>query len=104
VTAAPTHLAVRPITDTEIARLGVTTAWEAIQRLRPNWLRQRATSGLGDGRPVVYLNGVRHGTVDQLRSLHVQRIKCIEFFRGYDATTLWGIDHSSGVIQVIEYP
>jgi hypothetical protein len=103
-TAEPTHLAVRPITDVEIARLGVTNAWEAIERLRPNWLRQRATSARADRLPMLYVNGMRQGTADWLRWVHVHRIRRIQFFKPRDATTLWGTDHPNGAIQIIEYP
>lgn len=92
------------ITTEEIAELPITTATEVVERLRPNWLRQRGPTSMRSGvpsLPIVYIDEVRTGGLEALYRVSSQIIREIRFINGRDATTKWGLDHGGGVIMVL---
>lgn len=51
---------------------------------------------------VAYVDDVRLGDLEQLRTVQRGTVREIRYIRGAtDATTRWGTGHSNGVIQVI---
>jgi hypothetical protein len=52
----------------------------------------------------VYLDGVRMGGIDQLRTIDVRPVTYIRFFDGIAATARWGLDHGAGAIYVSTHP
>lgn len=76
-------------------------AYNAVQRLRPAWLRARGSSFTG-GRelPAVFVDGTRFGEIDSLRNLNVSDIVQIEFLDARDATTRFGTGYPAGAIMV----
>jgi len=100
------------ITQEEIAGGSYQTALDIVQNLRPSMLRGRGvTTGVtgadasGYEGPVagvvVYLEEVRLGGIESLRSIPAAGVKEIRFVSARDATTRWGTGHPSGAIQVI---
>ena len=86
------------ITAEELSALSVSSAYEAVRRLRPAWLQPRGRSGL----PVVFRNNTRWG--DDPRSLENIRINVIaemRFLSASDATTRYGTGFTGGVILVV---
>jgi hypothetical protein len=75
------------VTSMEIAAVGATNAYDLINRLRPRWLRTQAPGSIGAGVRsqviAVYLDGVRLGGLDALRSLGTSGFQTMRF---YDAT------------------
>lgn len=91
------------LTRDEIRASTAMTAYEAIVQLRPAFLRARGARSIRDpspNAPVVYVNDMRHGDLDVLRSIRVEEIDEIRFISAADATTRWGTGHAGGVIQV----
>jgi outer membrane cobalamin receptor len=92
------------ITRAQIEQMPVQNAYELVQRLRPEYLReQRGVSSLRVTTPllaVVYVDGVRRGRPESLRELRPTEIEEIRFMNGTDATTRYGTDHGGGVIDV----
>ena len=91
------------ITAEEIEPLTVTTAYEVVQRLRPQWLNRRSTPTMAnpDGaEPVVYLDGMRAGDLDELRRIRAERVTRMEYMRPSDATSRFGTNHTGGAILV----
>jgi hypothetical protein len=100
--------------DIEEGGGGLTTAHDAIQRLRPNWMRPQigrtASSGMLDGfgdrsnstprEPIVYINDVRQPNLEILRT--VQSIKVVEmkFLDQNRAVQQLGPGHEAGAIMV----
>lgn len=81
------------------------TAYDAVERLRPRYLRERAnpTAGIGANRVdpvVVYVNGIRRGGVDELRRIRIAEVASIHYVRPTDAQTRYGNNHGSGAIEV----
>jgi outer membrane cobalamin receptor len=99
----------RPVTDPlmitadEITYSRATTAYDAIQRLRANFLSRRGeTSFLGTpaSYPTVYVDGLKFGGIDALRGIPAAQIATIQLFRSWDATTRYGNSNAGGVIAV----
>jgi hypothetical protein len=81
------------ITVEEIQRSGAMNAYEAVERLRPFWLRSRnATSSRGVPASIlVYLNGSRLGGIDMLRRLEVIPVTSIRYMDAAAAKSLPGL-------------
>ena len=113
-TAHPSTAKTNPnvITTEEITQNSASsTAYDLIQRLRPNYLRTR---GAVHGNPtadginrleavdlVVYLNENRLGGTDELRHIATTEIREIRYYSASEATTKWGTGHSAGAIQIV---
>ena len=74
----------------------------AIQQLRPQWLRARGAARISGGSLTVsvFVDDVRRGGVDYLRSLRIEGVQEVQFFTGAEATTRWGTGVAGGVILV----
>ena len=90
------------ITRAELDGSSFTSAHNAVEQLRPAWLRRRAAPSLRDSEPfpVVYVDGLRRGLIDELRAVATADVVTIRYMSPSDATTLFGIGHTSGVILV----
>jgi hypothetical protein len=91
------------ITAEQIAETSATDAYEAVQRLRPEFLRGRGPTSVRDPNPtlpVVFLDNTRLGGLQQLRNIPVQIIETIEYLSASDATTRWGTGYTGGAIEV----
>jgi outer membrane cobalamin receptor len=92
------------ISQQEIAESNMTTAYEIVESLRPEYLRSRGTASMRSQTPetaVVYIDGVRAGGLDALRQVSRDLLQEIRFLNGSDATTMYGTGHGGGAIQVI---
>lgn len=90
------------ITQAEIARASVATAYDAVQRLRPAFLRTRGRGSFrfDPQQAVVYLDGTPIGGPDALRRINSTDVHAIRYLRGPDATTRYGTGHEGGAILV----
>jgi hypothetical protein len=84
------------ITSDEIATVGVTNLYDAVQRLRPQWLRGGPVTSLrgsGSGLPVVvYQNNTPLGGLDALRQMQPGFATSLRFLDGPTASnTLPGL-------------
>ena len=87
----------------EIQTERVDDAHQAVLRFRPEFLRGRAAPGLADpagAAPVVYLNGVRQGGADMLRTIPARAILEIRYLTPTVASEQFGPYHTGGVIAV----
>jgi hypothetical protein len=87
----------------EIQAAAVATAYEAVARLRPEWLRQRGRVSIRDpgaGALVVYLNGMRQGGASALEGIAAENVAGMEYLNGSEATTRFGTGHGGGAILV----
>lgn len=80
----------------------VSNLYEAVQRLRPRFLRGRigSRSFSGTDGVVVYYEGVRFGGVAELRRLGIDGIEEVRYLGPQDATTKYGTNHGGGVIEI----
>jgi len=92
------------LTAAELERVPVETAYDAIQRLRPEFLRARGQVSLENraaSLPVVYLDDMWLGGPDALRTIRIGEVHEIRYYNAADATTRYGTGHASGVIAVV---
>jgi outer membrane cobalamin receptor len=92
------------ITEGEIAESRATTAYDAILKLRGNFLSNRGkTTVLGKTSPlpVVYLDGVQYGEIATLRNIPAPQIASIKLYRMAEASHKFGRDKTGGVIEVL---
>ena len=116
------------VSSEELRQTPSSNLLEALKRVRPNFLRIREPSttihpisGLptkispvqrdsmarankenGVREPIVYLNGVRIGTLDALASLSVDDILEVQFLSSSEATLRFGTGHTNGALLVTQ--
>ena len=92
------------ISQSELEAAGPVTAYDAVQRLRPAFLRGRGpTSVVNAGartRPAVFVDATEFGEVESLRTFQASRVQAIRFYAGPEAVTRFGSTYGAGVIQV----
>lgn len=90
------------ITRVELEGTSFLDAYSAVAQLRPAWVHPRpALSIVGsDPFPVVYVDGLARGSVDELRRLATSEIERLSYLSPSDATTRFGTGHTSGAILV----
>jgi outer membrane cobalamin receptor len=87
----------------EISQVDNATALDVVQRLRPHFLQRRGPTSIRaevSSYPVVYIDGLRRGDVNELRQIPAGTVERIEYISASDATTRWGTGHVAGVISV----
>jgi hypothetical protein len=94
------------ITQSEVESVAneATNAYEVIEKVRPAMLRRRggpSGSEAGSQGITVFLDQVRSGDLQSLRSISTSQIKEIRYLNATDATQRWGTGYTDGVIQVI---
>lgn len=91
------------ITQDEIARVTATNAYDAVQMLRPSFLRQRGVPSTTSGMPdlaIVYLDGMKMGDVGQLQRIPTVGIVSIRYVNAIEANQRYGRGHEGGAILV----
>jgi len=89
------------------AHADITTAYDAVARLRPNWLAAHGvTSGQDNGAgteyAVVYLDGQRYGDINSLRGIAAYNVGEVKYYDVTQAGARFGIRAgSSGVIEIM---
>ncbi len=94
------------ITRAELAESNTSNLYEAIERLRPQWLRARGGTNFGGGGAdlYVYQGNTQLGMADALRSINVDFAEEIRFLDGTQASnTLPGLSSRSvaGAIVIV---
>ena len=103
--AAPTasKSSVLPAEEIRAANADRGTAYDAISRLRPNWLTRTTKSfdPPSDELPVVFVGGQRYGEIDTLHNLAADQIAQMRFYSAAEAGGRFGMQGGlSGVIEV----
>ena len=105
----------------ELQDASATNAYELVQTLRPQWLRENNKETIRTkkiARPsgnrndieiatvsdepdiVVYVDNNRFGTIESLRDISIAGVGSLEFMSPAKATLRWGSGHTKGVIVV----
>lgn len=92
------------ITQEEIDASRAANAFEAIQKLRANFLSYRGETSLSKSRstpyPTVYLDDQEYGPISTLRNIPASQISSIRLLRAWEATTKYGTGNMGGVIAI----
>lgn len=88
------------VTRQEIASVPEGNLYDALQRLRPAFLRPRSTATAGSELPVVFVDGLRRGSLDYLRAINNREVAEVRYVGAIDATTRYGLNVPAGVLDV----
>jgi hypothetical protein len=92
------------ITEAELSSRSTLTARQVIEQLRPQFLRIRGTTTLGNAQTSdviwVYFDGTRMGTIDVLNNIGAHEIREIRYLNPSEATNRYGTGHVQGAILV----
>jgi len=91
------------ITAADIATIPVTNAYEAIDRLRPLFLRSRGKTSINTPNTqyaTVYVDGVRYGELNSLRNILATHVLDIRYYNGAEAGARFGLQNTAGVIEL----
>lgn len=91
------------ITRTEIEGSRANSAWDAVVKLRANFMTSRGANSLTqkvNKEPTVYLDDVEYGNLGTLKQIPANAVAEIRFIEGWNAETKYGPGHAAGVIQV----
>lgn len=93
------------ITEAELASRSALTARQVIEQLRPQFLRVRGTTTLGNAQTSdviwVYFDGTRMGTLEVLNNIGAHEIREIRYLNPSEATNRYGTGHVQGAILVM---
>ena len=92
------------ITRDEIVQTGATNALEAIERLRPQFLRPRGGTSIREGQvqspPQVFVDGLEVGGPEALRDIPASLVLSIQYSPNRDTEARLGSGQYGGVIRV----
>ena len=91
------------ITEDEIVASRATTAYDAIRKLRANFLSYRGETSLKNTSspyPTVFVDDQPFGGIAMLRSIPAGQIATIRLYRAWEASTRFGTGHMGGVIAI----
>ncbi len=92
------------ITEEEVEASRAPTAYEVIQKLRPNFLSYRGETSFDRSKsqpyPTVYVDGQQYGSIGSLRNLPASQVSSIRLYRSWEATTKFGTGNMGGVIAI----
>ena len=105
-TAAPARSNSDVITASELRTGEYRDVYQAVERLRPQFLRSRGVSSVRsrsseDNQPVVFIDEQRMGGLATMRGLPVENVREIRYVAARDATTRWGTGYTAGVILIV---
>jgi hypothetical protein len=88
--------------EMETAHADVNTAYDAVARLRPNWLAPRGPVSSAAGEyPTVFVDGQPYGDVASLKNIPAYHVGVIEYFDVTQAGARFGIrGGGAGAIEV----
>ena len=100
-TGSSTQGSANVITSEELETVEELNSYQAVQRLRPNWLRVRGRVSMYSQQGIqVYVDGVHRGYVDELASIRAMTVQRMERLSSSQATSRYGTDHVDGAILV----
>lgn len=93
------------ITADELSKSTAQNVYQAVQILRPGWLRARARTSMGSGGAAaeglwVYMGSTRYGGIDALQQLPLSGIVEIRYLDPSEATNRFGTGHTFGAIVI----
>lgn len=91
------------LTQEQLAATNRENLYEAIEKLRPDWLTSRGPTSVTDPTPVVpsvYMYGSMLGRADYLREMRVIDVTEVRYWEAGPASARFGMGHPRGVIEL----
>lgn len=92
------------LTHEELAKTNSDNLYDAIAKLRPEWLTSRGPTSVTDMSPTsvdVYMNGNFLGGADYLRQARVLDVSEVRYWDAGQASARFGMGHPRGVIELV---
>lgn len=90
------------LTREEIQGSDYANAYDIIRNMRPRWLRVRGPTSFAGSNPImVYVDGSRLGTLDELSAIPKLSIDHMKYHSPTEAQARWGLNHTNGAIEVV---
>jgi hypothetical protein len=92
------------LTQDQLAATNSGNLYDAIAKLRPEWLTSRGPTSVTDPTPTaadVYMSGLALGNVEYLRGVRVLDVSAIRYWPAGEAAARFGMGHPRGVIELI---
>ena len=92
------------VTQADLTNVGDRSVFEALQQVRPTFLRSRdvQTSSHQEVTPVaVFVDGGRTEGLDVLRTIRASTVKELRFYEPAEANAKFGTGHNGGLIEVV---
>ena len=91
------------ITREELVATNSVNLYDAVEKLRPEWLTSRGPTSVSDPTPTmpsVYMNGQQLGKAEYLREVLVADVTEVRFWAAGQAAAKFGMGHPRGVIEL----
>lgn len=98
----PSHDA-STITQIELDESGMPTVYDAIRKLRPNFLNYQPPTSIQNPsprQPEVYLNETHVGDLSTLQQFQTSQIGFVKFYKSAEAIIKYGTNRAGGVIAL----
>jgi hypothetical protein len=92
------------LTQTDLEKASSDNLYDAISKLRPEWLSSRGATSVTDATPTsvsVFMNGNMMGKADALRQMTVVEVAEIRYWDAAQASARFGMGHPRGVLEII---
>jgi hypothetical protein len=107
--SAPSQGALAPssgsrLTRTQLASANSDNLFDAIAKLRPEWLSSRGPTSVADATPTsvsVFMNGNMLGKADYLKQVALLDVTEVRYWDSGQASARFGMGHPRGVIEII---
>jgi hypothetical protein len=92
------------LTRTQLASSNSDNVFDAIAKLRPEWLSSRGPTSVTDATPTsvsVFMNGSMLGKGDYLKQVSLLDVSEVRYWDAAQASARFGMGHPRGVIEII---
>jgi hypothetical protein len=93
------------LTEAQLSAANVANLYDAIVKLRPNWLTSRGPTSVKDATPTsvdVFMGNNFLGKADYLRQVRPGDVSEVKYWDPGSAAARFGMGHPRGVIEVIQ--
>ena len=91
------------LSQEQLERANSDNLYDAIMKLRPEWLTSRGPTSVTDATPTavdIYMNGSMLGKADYLRQVRLLDVTEVKYWDAGSASARFGMGHPRGVIEI----
>ena len=91
------------LTQEQLAATNRDNLYEAIEKLRPDWLSSRGPTSVTNATPTVasvFMNGTMLGRAEYLRDMRVMDVREVRYWEPGPASARFGMGHPRGVLEL----
>lgn len=91
------------LTQQQLASTNADNLYDALEKLRPEWLRSRGPISMTNAEPSrasIFMNGQMMGKPDFLRDVNIIDITEVRYWPAGPAAAKFGMGHPRGVIEI----